>query len=115
MTNAFACVRMHVEVHRSARVVSYVHVLASYFRALLFFVSFLRLPHQEEFCVLGRRSPSAVTKNKLSAQSEVVFFLSCAFTATSFALRGCIRAVSSSSHTRAVPSQSARVEGTGRG
>ena len=115
MTNAFACVRMHVEVYRSARVVFYVRGLASYFRALLFFVSFLRLPHQEEFCVLGRRSPSAVTKNKLSAQSEVVFFLSCAFTATSFALPGCIRAVFSSSHTRAVPSQSARVEGTGRG
>ena len=62
MNNAFACVRMHVELRRSARVVFYVHVLASYFRAPLFFVSFLRLPHQEEFCVLGHRSLSAVHK-----------------------------------------------------
>ena len=62
MTNAFACVRMHVEVHRSARVVSYVRGLASYFRALLFFVSFLASSTREEFCVLGPRSPSAVHK-----------------------------------------------------
>ena len=76
MTNAFACVRMHVEVYRSARVVFYVRGLASYFRALLFFVSFLRLPHQEEFCVLGRRSPSSCAQKISWAHSLKSYFFS---------------------------------------
>ena len=59
MTNAFSCVRMRVEVRRSARVVSYVCVLASYFRALLFFVSFLRLPHHRR--ILCFRASFAVS------------------------------------------------------
>ena len=76
MTNAFACVRMRVEVRRSARVGFYVHVLASYFRPPLFFVSFLRLPHQEEFCVLGRRSPSSCGQKISRAHSLKSYFFS---------------------------------------
>ena len=49
VTNAFACVRMRVEVRRSARVVYHVCVFASYFRALLFFVSFLASSTEKSF------------------------------------------------------------------
>ena len=121
MTNVFACVRMRVEVHRSARVVFYVHVLASYFRAPLFFVSFLRLPPKKNFGILCFRASFAVScaqKKVERTEHSLVFFRSCAFTATSFALPGCIRAISSSSHTRAVPSQRAQVgqgQGVGKG
>ena len=75
MTNAFACVRMRVEVRRSARVVFYVCGLASYFRVCVWV--FWRLPHQEEFYVLGRRSPSSCAQKISWAHSlKSYFFLS---------------------------------------
>ena len=75
-------------------------------------VSFGKIVHNRGFSLslLERKKD-----NRTNRQREVVFFLSSAFTATSFALPGCIRAVFSTSLSRAVPSQRARVEGTGRG
>ena len=81
MTNAFACVRMHVEVHRSARVVFYVHVLASYFRAPLFFVSFLRLQPKKNFGILCFRASFAVKlctkKSRAHRAQSRIFSLVC--------------------------------------
>ena len=103
---------MCVEVRVRVRVVLYVYVFAFVF-CVFVFALFLRGFKKENFRALSLLEQKK--ENRTNRQREVVFFLSSAFTATSFVLPGCIRAVFSTSFARAVPSQRARVEGTGRG